>query len=59
MLGPNIIIQVGGGLFGHPHGVFAGARACRQAIDAAVKGADLEKYSRTHYELRQALDKWK
>ncbi|MFH0977896.1 MAG: type III ribulose-bisphosphate carboxylase [Candidatus Woesearchaeota archaeon] len=59
LLGKNIICQFGGGLFGHPQGAFAGARAIRQALEATMKNVSLERYSRNHYELRQALDYWK
>ncbi len=58
ILGPNIMIQVGGGVLGHPDGPKAGAKATRQAIDAFLQGIDLEEYAKTHKELRAALDYW-
>ncbi len=58
MFGEDIIIQVGGGVWGHPLGGRAGAAAVRQAIDAALKGISLEEYGKTKKELRGALDKW-
>ncbi len=58
MLGKNIIIQVGGGVWGHPLGGRAGAAAVRQAIDAALKSVSLGEYAKTRKELRGALEKW-
>ena len=58
MLGPEIVIQIGGGVWGHPDGGRAGAAALRQAIDAALKGVSLEEYAKSRKELRTALDKW-
>ena len=57
-LGTDILIQVGGGVLGHPKGPEAGARAVRQAIDAALKGIPLEEYAKEHRELAEALKKW-
>lgn len=58
IMGKDIIIQAGGGIHGHPKGTVAGARAMRQAIDAAIKKIPLEKYAKEHIELKQALEKW-
>ncbi|MBA7602488.1 Ribulose bisphosphate carboxylase large chain [subsurface metagenome] len=58
MLGKDIVIQVGGGVWGHPHGGRAGAAAVRQAIDAALKGISLDEYAKKRKELRGALEKW-
>lgn len=57
-LGKDLVIQVGGGVIGHPDGPRAGARAVRQAIEAALKGIPLEEYAEEHKELRRALEKW-
>jgi len=57
-MGTDIVIQVGGGVLGHPDGPRAGAMAVRQAIDAYLKGIPLEEYAETHKELRRALEKW-
>jgi ribulose-bisphosphate carboxylase large chain len=57
-LGRNIIIQMGGGIHGHPKGTFAGARAARQAVEATLEGMSLENYARNHRELAQALKQW-
>jgi len=58
MFGKDIIIQVGGGVWGHPLGGRAGAAAVRQAIDASLKGVSLEAHAKTRKELRGALEKW-
>jgi len=59
ILGKDIIIQAGGGIWGHPRGGAAGAKAMRQAVDACMEGIDLKEYAKNNYELRLALDKWK
>ncbi|HDI31586.1 MAG TPA: type III ribulose-bisphosphate carboxylase [Thermofilum sp.] len=58
LFGPDVLIQVGGGVMGHPEGPLSGARAIRQAIDAALNGVDLKEYAENHPELREALGKW-
>ena len=57
-LGKDIILQFGGGCHGHPMGTRAGAAAIRQAVDATMEKIDLKEYSKTHPELRGALNKW-
>ena len=57
-LGTNLCVQAGGGVHGHPDGTAAGARAFRQAVDAAVEGVPLTEYAADHGELRAAVEKW-
>ena len=57
-VGSDIIIQAGGGIWGHPDGGRAGAMALRQAIDAALKGERLEDAARDKIELRRAIETW-
>ena len=57
-LGQDIMIGSGGGIHAHPQGPRAGARALRQAIDAAMKGIKLEEYAMEHEELGVALGVW-
>ncbi len=57
-LGNDLIINCGGGLWGHPDGYEAGVKAIRQSIDATMEGISLRDYSKNHYELRRALEKW-
>jgi ribulose-bisphosphate carboxylase large chain len=56
--GPDIQVQAGGGVSGHPGGVRAGAKAMVQAAEAAVQGIPARDYAKDHQELQQALDKW-
>ena len=57
-MGTDIIIQAGGGVHGHPDGTFYGARAMRQAVDAAMKNIPLKEYAKHYVELNKALSKW-
>ena len=57
-LGSEIVIQVGGGVLGHPDGPRSGATAVRQALDAIINGISLEEYAKEHKELAKALEKW-
>jgi len=56
--GKDIMIGSGGGVHAHPDGPTAGARAFRQAIDAAVKGIPAKEYAKDHVELAKALGTW-
>ncbi len=57
-LGKDVIIQMGGGIHGHPDGTVAGAMAARQAIEAVMNGVSLKEYAEDNIELRHALIKW-
>ncbi|TFF94994.1 MAG: ribulose 1,5-bisphosphate carboxylase [Promethearchaeota archaeon] len=54
-LGTNIMIGSGGGIHAHPAGPIAGAKAFRQAIDAAMQGISVRDYGKEHEELGQSL----
>ncbi|MBY6036381.1 2,3-diketo-5-methylthiopentyl-1-phosphate enolase [Fictibacillus nanhaiensis] len=56
--GLDSVINAGGGIHGHPEGASGGARAFRQAINASVKGENLEEYAKQHPELQKALHLW-
>jgi len=58
IIGDEAVFQCGGGVHGHPNGTRAGAAAMCQSLQAAKYGVSLEKYAKTHPELRQALEKW-
>ncbi len=58
ILGPNIVINFGGGLHGHPDGPIAGAKACQQAVEAVSQQENFSKYATQHKELQQALKYW-
>lgn len=55
---PDLIFAAGGGLVAHPGGVAAGVRAIRQSWEAAIADVDIQEYAQTHFELRQALEKY-
>lgn len=55
---PDIQLNAGGGIHGHPRGSRAGAAAMKQAMEAYMKGVPLEEYAKTHEELKQALEHW-
>ena len=57
-VGTNVCIQAGGGIHGHPDGTHAGAKALRQATDAAVAGVPLDEYATDHPELATAIERW-
>jgi len=59
ILGSDLIINFGGGLWGHPLGPEAGAKAIRQAIEATIKGIPLEEYAKSKKDLKIALKTWK
>lgn len=58
VLGKDIILNIGGGINGHPNGVRSGAKAARQAIDASMAQADIEEYAKSNPELGEALKFW-
>ncbi|KYH36691.1 MAG: ribulose 1,5-bisphosphate carboxylase [Candidatus Bathyarchaeota archaeon B23] len=58
IFGPDVIIQAGGGVHGHPGGTEAGARAMRQAVEAALEGIPLKEYAKGRPELAAALERW-
>jgi ribulose-bisphosphate carboxylase large chain len=58
MLGNDCVMQLGGGIHGHPKGTKVGACAFRQAIDATLKNESLEIAAKRmeNRELRDALE---
>jgi ribulose-bisphosphate carboxylase large chain len=58
LMGNDIVIQAGGGVYGHPESPTAGAASMRQAVDAVMEGKTLEEYAKTHIELKKALEKF-
>jgi ribulose-bisphosphate carboxylase large chain len=54
----DLMYLAGGGIMGHPDGPAAGCRAIKQAWEAAVMGASLGDYARTHSELGRSLEKF-
>lgn len=56
--GNDIMFNVGGAIHGHPSGSFAGTKAMRQAIEADMKGIDIQVATKEQKELREAIEKW-
>ena len=56
--GWDIMIGSGGGIHSHPDGPTKGAKAFRQAIDAAMKGIPVKDYAKDHEELAKAIGTW-
>lgn len=59
IFGKEAVFQAGGGIHGHPDDTIVGAKAMRQAVDAAVYGISLKEYAKDHSEIENALEKWK
>ncbi|MBR9676809.1 type III ribulose-bisphosphate carboxylase [Candidatus Woesearchaeota archaeon] len=57
-MGPDVIMQFGGGVHGHPNGTLSGARAVRQAMDAVQHKSSLTDWAQNRVELKKALIKW-
>jgi ribulose-bisphosphate carboxylase large chain len=58
LLSRDIVVQVGGGVLGHPGGTQSGAKALRQAINAYMDNISVNEYAKSHTELKEALDIW-
>lgn len=58
IFGNDFVMQMGGGVHGHPHGTIAGAKAVRDAIEASVNGIELKEAAKKSMELKTALDTW-
>ncbi len=54
--GNDVIIQMGGGIHGHPKGTIAGAKAARDMLNAVVEGVPPREYKSR--ELQQAIKTW-
>ncbi len=57
-MGNDIIIQMGGGIHGHPKGTIFGAKAALQAAQATMDGITIENYAKMHPQLKIALKNW-
>lgn len=56
--GSEIIMSFSEGCHEHPSGTFAGARAIRQSLHAAMRKKDLRKFALSNPDLEKALFKW-
>lgn len=54
--GNDVIIQMGGGIHGHPDGTIAGAKAARDMLDAVLTGVHPREYRSR--ELQAAIETW-
>jgi ribulose-bisphosphate carboxylase large chain len=54
----NMVLQVGGGIHGHPEGTHSGAKATVQAIEAWREKITIEEKAKSSPELAKALEKW-
>ncbi|MFL0364349.1 2,3-diketo-5-methylthiopentyl-1-phosphate enolase [Pseudobacillus sp. 179-B 2D1 NHS] len=54
----SLIINAGGGVFGHPDGPINGAQAFRAAIDASVNDISLFEAAETSAPLKRAIEEW-
>ena len=59
ILGTDLVITFGGGLWGHPGGAESGVKAIRQSMEASIQKVPLAEYAKTHKELAEALKEWK
>ena len=57
-MGTNIMLQIGGGVHGHPKGSYAGAKAMREAVEAYMDGVHVDDAAKSSKELREALEYW-
>ena len=54
----DVIHLAGGGIIAHPGGTAAGVLSMQQGWEAALAGATLEGYAKSHPELRAAIEKF-
>jgi len=57
-MGKDVVINAGAGIWGHPDGGASGAKAMKEAVDAAMSGVQLQEYAQNHPALKRALDLW-
>ena len=58
LLGNDCILMAGGGIYGHPMGAEAGAKAILSAINAKMKGKTILEAASECAELQAAIDVW-
>ncbi len=59
IFGKDVVIQMGGGIHGHPMGTESGSIAARQALLSCKDNIPLKKFAKSHKELDDAIRKWK
>ncbi len=58
LYGNELVIQLGGGIHGHPDGSRAGARALREVIQGLMDGERLDTIAQSSDAVAQAVEKW-
>src|SRR3989344_79609 len=60
IIGEDIVIQLGGGVLGHPHGIDAGVKAVEEAIECYYRRIPLKKFAEQNpsSELASAVNLW-
>jgi len=58
LYGPDVVIQLGGGIHGHPDGSTAGAKALRDVIDGTMRGDSLDAITQDSKEAAKAVETW-
>lgn len=58
LLGNDCILMAGGGIYGHPMGAEAGAKAILHAINAKIDGKNILEAAGECEELQAAIDVW-
>lgn len=58
LLGNDAILMAGGGIYGHPMGAGAGAKAILHAINAKMEGKSIVEAGKECEELQRAIDVW-
>lgn len=58
LLGNDILITAGGGIYGHPDGAEAGAKAMRQALNAHLNNIKITEAAKEYKELNKAISTW-
>jgi len=57
-MGTDLMLQIGGGIHGHPNGSYAGAKAMREAVDAYMDGRSVFEEAKKSKELEDTKKKW-
>jgi len=57
-MGTDLMLQIGGGIHGHPQGSYAGAKAMRESVDAVMDGQTVWEKAKSSPELLKALEYW-
>jgi len=58
IFGYDVIIQVGGGVAGHPDGFYSGAKAVRLTVDGLIEGKTLDEIRSKYPVVDKALKTW-